>query len=96
MDMIEKTNIVIEVERLRSFLENNQLVQSNAIIQKLENMLYSAICKETTADLIAENNPLWKPFRCSVRIKREILSGKTKMAEEEANSLAVMLQVLGQ
>jgi len=94
MDMIEKTNLIIEVERLRSFLENNQLVQSNAIVQKLESMLQTIVCKESNEKLLAENHPLWKPFRCSVRIKREILSGNTKPAETEAESLAEMLRTL--
>lgn len=91
MDMIEKTNLVIEIERLRSFLENNQLVQANAIVQKVEGMLQTVVAKESTTTL-AENHPLWKPFRCSVRIKREILSGNTRAAETEAENIAIMLR----
>lgn len=86
MDPVDKTNCYFEMERLRSFLENNQLVQANAIVQKLEGIIIGILAKEAKDN--AEGHPLWPAFRSTIRIKRDILSGKT------VDSLAEMKKLL--
>ena len=90
---LDKKELIIECERLHSFLENNQLVQANAINQKLESMSLNKI-KEEADPAKMDEHLLWKPFRCTLRIKGAILSGKTDAARIEAESLTSMLRVL--
>jgi hypothetical protein len=88
----DKAALIIECERLQNFLENNQLVQANAIVQKLEAMLNAQLLKLASKPEAIESHPYWLPFRSSMRIKRDILSGKTKEAETETSGLARMLR----
>lgn len=92
MELQEKINLVVECERLFSFLENNQLVQANAVAQKLEGLTFTSLCKEVSSPDKTESHPLWKPYKAVIRCKRYILSGSTKDALKEIEGLAVMLR----
>lgn len=83
--MDQKSNLFIECERLRAFLETNQLVQANGIVTRIENILNDIIAKESGADV--EKHPLWNAFRASLRVKNKILSGQTREACTEMSSL---------
>lgn len=90
MNVHEKTNVFIECERLRNFLENNQLVQANAIVQKLEVLLQADVAKDSQETPV-EGHPSWQPFRCVIRIKSRVLSGKRDEALAEATNLSKMI-----
>lgn len=87
---MENARLLITYQRLNSFLENNQLVQANALVQKLEGMIQDAFKKETPKAI--EQHPLWPAFRCCLRIKSKILGGETKQAFQEAIELGGLLK----
>ena len=91
MNPIEQTALVIECERLRGFLENNQLVQANGLVQKLVAILQETIAKESVPET-AEKHAFWLPFRSAMRIRAKILGGITRDALAEADVLAGMLR----
>lgn len=87
MESNRKNSVFVDGERLRNFLENNQLIQAHAIAQKLEVILQETLAKEADTSKI-ETHPLWPAFKACVRIKSRVLSGKT----QEALSEAILLQ----
>ena len=91
MNQSEKTKLIIECDRLRVFLGRNQLVQANAIAQKIENILLDVSSKESTAETI-EDHYLWPARRAAHNAQNEILGGFTEKAKIEADSLATMLR----
>lgn len=78
--MINKKNLVIEFMKLKNFLSFNQLVQANAIAQKLESILENIIKDECSDPKEVEKHPLWKNFRNVHCIKSFILSGRAQDA----------------
>jgi hypothetical protein len=72
--------LVIESLKLTNFLTNNQLVQANAVVQKLEAMLEKIIMSPE----VKPEDPYWHAYHCSVRVKNNILSGKTELALKDA------------
>lgn len=91
MDKNEKAKLIIECERLRVFLGRNQLVQANAIVQKVEGIIVDILTKETKPEDL-EKHPLWLARRSAHNVQSEILGGFTKKAEDESNVLAEMLR----
>jgi len=86
MDQTLKQTLAVECERIRCFLHANQLVQANAIAQKIESTASEVIAKECRCNEV-ETHPLWKVFRAALRCKNKILSGITTEAIDEANTL---------
>lgn len=78
--------LIVECERLNIFLGRNQLVQANAIAQKLENMLLEIAMTESKPETL-ESHPLWAARRAAYFTMSEILNGRTKEAVDEANKL---------
>jgi hypothetical protein len=91
--MNNNAHLLITYQRLNSFLENNQLVQANALVQKLEGMLQDIFKQTRFLPQIPpiEQHPLWPAFRCCLRIRSKILGGETKQAFQEAIELGGML-----
>lgn len=92
MNQTEKTKLIVECDRLRVFLGRNQLVQANAIAQKIENILLDVATKESTAETIEEHY-LWPARRSAHNSQNEILGGFTEKAKVEADLLAELLRV---
>jgi len=92
MNQNDKTRLIVECERLRVFLSRNQLVQANAIAQKMENILLDVVTKESKPETI-ENHRLWPARRAAHNAQNEILGGFTAKAEIQANALAELLRV---
>lgn len=91
MDNDAKSKLIVDTERLRLFLGRNQLVQANALAQKLETvMLKIAMSESKPAEL--ENHPLWPARRSAYFVQSEILRGKTAQAVEEAAKLSQLLR----
>lgn len=80
-------NLLLDCERLRNFLAQNQLVQANALNQRLESGLQEAILSESNASCPAEKHKYWKPWRVTALIRSFIMSGKTDLAKKEADDL---------
>lgn len=91
MNQTEKTKLIIECDRLRVFLSRNQLVQANAIAQKIENILLDVTTKESAPETI-EKHRLWPARRTAHNAQNEILGGFTEKAVVEASALAEMLR----
>jgi hypothetical protein len=81
-----RNQVALEAMRLHAFLANNQLVQSNAIAQKLKDMLSTIVMNESK-ETKAEDHKYWKPLNLVTVIQSFILSGKTKEALETAIQL---------
>jgi hypothetical protein len=85
---MDRNQILIDFERVSAFLENNQLVQSCAIAQKLENCFSDEIIRDRTG---ADNHPLWPSLKAIMRSRTKMLSGNRNEAAREwatANSAA--------
>jgi hypothetical protein len=76
--------MAMEAVRLTAFLRNNQLVQANAIAQKLESMAQELLCKDGRQ---LEKQDFYVPYRCALKAKASILAGKTEDALQEAEKL---------
>jgi len=76
--------LVIESVKLVNFLTNNQLVQANAIIQKLEAMIQKIVMVPGSKP---EEHPYWHAYHCAIRIRNYVLSGNTVEALKDAKEL---------
>lgn len=93
MNKEERTSLYVHATRLNTFLQHNQLVQAHAIVQKLEASLQRIIERDcgTGSPPKAEDHPLWKAFRGTVRAKSRILSGLASDARLESENLLSIL-----
>lgn len=78
--MAERDLLVFEAVKLANFLANNQLVQANAIAQKLEAMIQ----KQVSTAQKPETHQYWPLYHAIIRVKNNILSGKTTDAFKDA------------
>jgi hypothetical protein len=78
--MSEREVLLFEAVKLANFLANNQLVQANAIAQKLEAMIQKVV----VAAEKPEAHKYWPLFHAIIRVKNNILSGKTSDAHKDA------------
>ena len=86
--MEDAITTILDCERLGCHLENNLLVQANAVNQRL--------CSKFEDDVKAfvgwpETGPSWKPWKLTLVINSYILSGKDEQALEKAKELAGLL-----
>lgn len=79
-DSGKRNKVAIELIRLGNFLENNQLVQANAVAQKIEAMVAEEVSKPGGR---AEDHPWWFLVRSIHLAKDWILKGKTEQAAVE-------------
>jgi len=79
--------LYIDAERLRSFLSQNQLVQANAIAQRLEG-IFQDMLKEGE---MTESNRFWPMFKAALRVRSHILAGRREDAEREAVLIQTMI-----
>lgn len=84
----ERGALVIEALKLVNFLSNNQLVQANAISQKIESMLEKTVMIPGKKP---EEHPYWGAYHCSIRVRNYVLSGKTENALADARELGQQL-----
>ena len=77
---MDKNETVVEFERVMAFLENNQLIQACAIVQRLENSFRDEISK---SKISADLHPVWQSFKAVLRTKALLLAGNRDGAEEE-------------
>ena len=80
-------SLLLDCERLKCALLQNQLVQANAFTQKIEKMLQDDILAESSALAPAENHRYWKAWRNSHVTKSFIMGGHTKEAITHAEAL---------
>ena len=76
-----------DAERLKSFLGQNQLVQANAIAQRLEG-IFQDMLKEGE---MSESNRFWPMFKAALRIRSHILGGRREDAEREAVTIQTLI-----
>ena len=86
MQNLEVT-LYIDAERLKSFLSQNQLVQANAIAQRLEG-IFQDMLKEGE---MTESNRFWPMFKAALRVRSHILAGRREDAEREAVLIQTMI-----
>ena len=85
----QRNSMAVDIVRIKEFLGQNQLVQANAVLQKVESRIDEAIAAESKEeDALVEHHPWWKAFKSVFRAKNYVLGGKTKEALLEINSLA--------
>lgn len=70
-----RNDILVEATRLHHFIQNNQLVQANALAQKTEVMMHKIMLLENPAKV--EDHPYWIAYRNLLQVKSMILSGRT-------------------
>lgn len=93
MEPTEANQLLIECEKLKSFLDHNQLVQANAVTKRIQGKLHDSVAADLkTTGGPAENHPLWKAFRGTFSIESRILSGNTKEALAEAERVSGKLR----
>lgn len=80
-------DLSIQCVRLKSFLDNNQLVQANAISKKIQGMIKDRLSADIPKGTPMENHPLWGAYRITLRIESGILSGNRRLAANEAQNL---------
>ena len=79
--MEDRNKLKIETTRLVNHLVHNQLVQSHAILQKIESIINECIISDAkNKNILAEQHPFWIPMRLCVIVKNYILSGNNKEA----------------
>lgn len=86
--IIEEFNynsILIDCEKMKSFLEHNQLVQASAMNQKIENIIQDFIIENNNIE--SDQNKYWGAMRESNITKSYIQSGKTAEALESVKKL---------
>lgn len=81
IDSDKRNKVAIELVRLGNFLGNNQLVQANAVVQKVEAMVAEEVVRSGGK---AENHPWWLLVRKIHLVKDWILKGRTEQAVVEA------------
>jgi len=81
-----EVTLYTDAERLKSFLRQNQLVQANAIAQRLEGV-FQDMLKEGE---MSESNRFWPMFKAALRVRSHILAGRREEGEKEA----VLIQTL--
>lgn len=78
-----ENTLLIDVERVVIFLDNNQLVQAHGVLAKVTNAIEDVISRDikslkpTNGLTPEEQHPLWHAFREAYRIKALILAGNT-------------------
>jgi len=86
---MESEEFAVDVCRLNNFLVNNQLVQANAIAQRLESILQANIITSNSID--PEKNESFSLFRRVHMTRTYILAGNKddalKLVREIASSL---------
>ena len=83
---MEQKSLAIDCQRIKHFLELNQLVQASGLVTRVESMLQDKITAESSPGGM-EKHSLWQAFRSSFRVKSKILSGATSDALTEAEIL---------
>jgi hypothetical protein len=79
--------ILLDCERLKCALSQNQLVQANAFTQKIEKVLQDDILAESSSTAPAESHRYWKAWRNSHVTKNFIMGGHTREALSHAEAL---------
>lgn len=85
--------IATDMLRLTNFLACNQLVQANAVAQRIEGVMEDAIKRDPVPP---EKHRYWKMFKHILRAKQIILSGNTKAASEEISQANALLMGIEQ
>lgn len=89
METADINLLLIECEKLKAFLDHNQLVQANAVTKRIQGKLHDAVAADLKKTGGApESHPLWKAFRDTFSIESRILSGKTKEALSETEKVS--------
>lgn len=87
-DMDENKNrLRVDAIRLCNLLDQNLLVQANAVVQRLESVLEEELKKSDPKQL--EQNPLFSPFTLIHSTRSFILSGKTVDARQKAEAFKI-------
>jgi hypothetical protein len=82
MENGRKHEVWLETVKLFEFCKQNQLVQANTIVTKLEQICYDEIFKNKLED----TDPLWQLYHKYIRIKNLILGGKSVDCVNELKS----------
>jgi len=77
---MDKIRTLIDFQHVLAFLENNQLVQACAIVQRIENIFQNEI---VAAGKAIETHPLWPSQKAVMRARAKILAGDRVKALEE-------------
>ena len=88
MEQSDRIKLIIECERLKVFLNRNQLVQANALCQKIEGVLVTVMTAESKPETISAH-PCWSTRTIVQSIQNEILCGSTQNAIVESKGLDV-------
>ena len=86
---MEREEFAVDVCRLNNFLLNNQLVQANAIAQRLESALQADVMTSNSVD--PEKNESFLLFRKVHMTRTYILAGNKDEAIKLVREVATML-----
>lgn len=78
-----KKEIAVDLIRIGCFLENNQLVQANALAQKVSSMIEDVIKRPDGAISVPDTDPYFNLYRVMSRVRTYVLGGKAKEALAE-------------
>jgi hypothetical protein len=81
---IDRNVLILNGERLMSFLENNQLVQACATAQRIETSIHDLLKQDGQ---VPDTHVLWPAYKNVLRIKNKILAGRTDEALSEMKTL---------
>ena len=84
---MDKIEIVTNYVKLANFLSKNQLVQANAVTQRMENQL-----KDDFGDNDPSVHPLFEVYKLIKQTQQQITLGNTSRAVEITNRIRVSLQ----
>ena len=90
-DISDRDLVSMEIVRLALFLENNQLVQGNASVSKLEQMIKNLLSQRDQSVKL-ESSSLWEALRACMRCRQAILSGETEKASGETKKMSTCMK----
>lgn len=87
----EKKKIASEIIRLQGFLAVNQLVQANAVSQRISGICRDSMVRDCVGQKPAMDHAFWKLERTNNIVHSMILQGEKDKAIEHSNKLLELL-----
>jgi len=86
---MDKVELITQYVRLVNFLTQNQLVQANAILQRMENMILSEFRKTPEKD--PSEHPFFSSFKVIKVLQQVVIQGRTADALKVSEDLKKVL-----
>lgn len=86
--------LMLDCVKLRCSLGQNQLVQANAHVQRVEKILQDVMMAESSPGEV-EKHPYWMAWRNSIIVKQFIMGGQTDDAIKVSDALVENVKEAG-